>query len=169
MHPHPWLEVVPLRKPGDSSLMHLDAGERDAIALAAELQASLLLMDERDGADVARARDMKVIGTLGVLDVASAHGWVDLPAMFDRFLWIPRGRVLGALPCPKLSISAKRGVPQPPVLRLRVLTSPPLCCRVPHPCFVRVGVSTLPLLDAATFGLNAACFDFLLAAPSLHP
>jgi len=80
----PWLEVVPLRNPAASSLMHLDPGERDAIALAAELQASLLLMDERDGADAARARNLKVIGPLGVLDIAAAHGWIDLPAMFDR-------------------------------------------------------------------------------------
>src|SRR5580704_6962274 len=56
----PWLEVVPIRNPADSSLMHLDAGERDAIALATEQQASLLLMDERDGADAARARSLKM-------------------------------------------------------------------------------------------------------------
>ena len=41
-------------------------------------------MDERDGAEAARARNLKVIGTLGVLDIAAAHGWIDLPAMFDR-------------------------------------------------------------------------------------
>jgi predicted nucleic acid-binding protein len=81
---HPWLEIVPMRKPADSSLLHLDFGERDAIVLAAELQASLLLMDERDGADAARSRNLKVIGTLGVLDAAAAHGWIDLPAMFNR-------------------------------------------------------------------------------------
>jgi predicted nucleic acid-binding protein len=80
----PWLEVVPLRNPADSSLSHLDAGERDAIALAVEQRASLLLMDERDGADAARARNLKVIGTLGVLDAAAAHGWIDLPMMFNR-------------------------------------------------------------------------------------
>lgn len=84
MQAHRWLEVVPLRNPADSALMHLDAGERDTIALAAELQASLLLMDERDGADAARACNLKVIGTLGILDVAAAHGWLDLPAIFDR-------------------------------------------------------------------------------------
>jgi predicted nucleic acid-binding protein len=84
MQPHPWLEVVPLRKPVESSLIHLDAGERDAIALAAELQASLLLMDERDGADAARAHNLRVIGTLGVLDIAAAHEWIDLSAMFNR-------------------------------------------------------------------------------------
>jgi predicted nucleic acid-binding protein len=64
--------------------MHLDAGERDAIALATEQQASLLLMDKRDGVAAARARDLKVIGTLGVLDIAAAHGWIDLSTIFDR-------------------------------------------------------------------------------------
>jgi predicted nucleic acid-binding protein len=64
--------------------MHLDDGERDAIALAEEQQAGLFLMDERDGAAAARARNLKVIGTLGVLDVAAARGWIDLPAMFSR-------------------------------------------------------------------------------------
>lgn len=81
---HPWLEVVPLRNPVDSSLMHLDAGERDAIVLATEQQATLLLMDERDGADAARARNLKVIGTLGVLDIAAANERIDLLAMFGR-------------------------------------------------------------------------------------
>ena len=79
-----WLRVVPLPAPAGSSLMHLDDGERDAIALAEEQQAGLLLMDERDGAAAARARNLKVIGTLGVLDVAAARGWIDLPAMFSR-------------------------------------------------------------------------------------
>jgi len=80
----PWLHVVTLRAPADSSLMHLDPGERDAITLAAEQQASLLLMDERDGAAAARARNLKVVGTLGVLDVAAARGWLDLVEMFSR-------------------------------------------------------------------------------------
>lgn len=81
---HPWLEVVPLRNPVDPSLLHLDPGERDAIAIAAEQNASLLLMDERDGADAARVHNLKVIGTLGVLDIAAAHGWIDLPGVFGR-------------------------------------------------------------------------------------
>ena len=74
MQPPPWFEVTPLGRPSDSSLMHLDAGERDAITLAEQVQGSLLLMDEREGAEAARARDLKVIGTLGVLDIAAAHG-----------------------------------------------------------------------------------------------
>jgi predicted nucleic acid-binding protein len=54
--PPQWLEVVTLKQPVDSALAHLDAGEREAISLASELQAILLLMDERDGVTIARHR-----------------------------------------------------------------------------------------------------------------
>jgi len=43
--PPAWLEVVSLKRPVDSALEHLDAGEREAISLASELQAILLLME----------------------------------------------------------------------------------------------------------------------------
>ncbi len=62
--PPQWLEVVSLKQPVDSALAHLDAGEREAISLASELQAILLLMDERDGVTIARDRGLKVVGTL---------------------------------------------------------------------------------------------------------
>ena len=62
--PPAWLEVVSLKRPVDSALEHLDAGEREAISLASELQAILLLMDERDGVTIARHLGLKVVGTL---------------------------------------------------------------------------------------------------------
>jgi predicted nucleic acid-binding protein len=58
--PPAWLKVVSLKQPVDSALEHLDAGEREAISLASELQAILLLMDERDGVTIARHRGLKV-------------------------------------------------------------------------------------------------------------
>src|SRR5205814_3628976 len=82
--PTQWLEVVSLMQPVDSALEHLDAGEREAISLASELQAILLLMDERDGVTIARHRGLKVVGTLAALDLAAARGLVDLQTMFDR-------------------------------------------------------------------------------------
>jgi len=82
--PPAWLEVVSLKQPVDSALEHLDAGEREAISLASELQAILLLMDERDGVTIARHRGLKVVGTLAALDLAAAHGLVELQTMFER-------------------------------------------------------------------------------------
>lgn len=79
----PWLEVLPCSKTADTDLAKLDPGEREAILLASELGASLLLMDERDGSAIARSRGLTVIGTLSVLDAAAARGWVDLPEMFE--------------------------------------------------------------------------------------
>lgn len=79
-----WLEVLPCSKTSDPDLVRLDPGEREAILLASELGASLLLMDERDGSAVARSRGLTVIGTLSVLDAAAVRGWLDLAEMFDR-------------------------------------------------------------------------------------
>jgi len=75
---------VNLKEPMDSSLSHFDGGEREAISLALELQAELLLMDERDGVAFARSHGLNVVGTLGVLDLAATSGLVDLQTMFDQ-------------------------------------------------------------------------------------
>ena len=60
------------------------ASERETISLASELPAILLLMDERDGMPIACHRRLKVVGTLAALDLAAAHGLVDLQTMLDR-------------------------------------------------------------------------------------
>jgi predicted nucleic acid-binding protein len=79
-----WLEVAtPASRPA-AGLSHLDSGEAQAITLALECRADVLLMDERDGSASARALGLAVTGTLGVLDSAARLGWADLSAMFDR-------------------------------------------------------------------------------------
>ena len=62
-----------------ASFDKLDHGEREAIALAHELQC-LLIIDERDGRSVARQLDLEFRGTLGVLALAKAAGLVPLIA-----------------------------------------------------------------------------------------
>lgn len=82
---HPsWLDVAVPVSPPDPAFAHLDQGEAQAIALALERQADLLLLDERDGAIAARAHGLAVTGTLGVLDRAADLGWLDLGQMFTR-------------------------------------------------------------------------------------
>lgn len=67
-----------------AALAGLDAGEEDAIALALELDADLLLMDDEEGAAAARAQGLEVTGTLGVLRRAAQRRLLDLADAFNR-------------------------------------------------------------------------------------
>ena len=58
-----WLEIRTSHFP--AAIAGLDAGETSAIALALELQADLLLMDDRPGVRAARKRGLVVAGTIG--------------------------------------------------------------------------------------------------------
>jgi predicted nucleic acid-binding protein len=62
----------------------LDPGEREAIQLALEAEADLLLMDEKLGVRLARRQGLKVLGTLGVLVQAAIRGLVDINSSVDR-------------------------------------------------------------------------------------
>ena len=78
-----WLQVRRAGEPppGDTSLDNLDDGEREAIRLAVELKADLLLMDEAEGRSLALGLGLPVTGTLGLLERADVLGVIaDLPA-----------------------------------------------------------------------------------------
>lgn len=64
-----WLERHPVTSQAvvDALQAELDIGEAEAIALAVEKQADLLLMDERRGRQVATRMGLTYIGLLGVL------------------------------------------------------------------------------------------------------
>lgn len=85
-NPPAWVEVCETtsRYFDDDSLEGLDEGEQSAIALAAALNADLLLMDDREGVMVARSKGLTVTGTLGVLSLAARRGLVDLADSFAR-------------------------------------------------------------------------------------
>ena len=73
----PWLEVRDPTAPDPT--ISLGAGERDALGLALELQADILLMDDGAARRVASGRGLHVAGTLGVLELADVRELVDLP------------------------------------------------------------------------------------------
>ncbi len=52
----------------------LDRGEAEAIVLAKELRADVLLMDEKQGRRIAALEGLKVIGVMGVLVMAKKKG-----------------------------------------------------------------------------------------------
>jgi len=54
----------------------LGAGEAEAIALAVEVQADLLVMDDPLGRDMARHLDLKFVGLVGVLIEAQHKGLI---------------------------------------------------------------------------------------------
>ncbi|MCC6724964.1 MAG: DUF3368 domain-containing protein [Saprospiraceae bacterium] len=57
--------------------INLDAGESEAIVLSQEINAGLLLIDERAGAKKAKEMGLKTIGLLGVLVKAKELGLID--------------------------------------------------------------------------------------------
>lgn len=77
-----WLEV---RTPLTIDLtLKLGAGECEAIALAQELKADQILLDDKKARKAAIERGLSVTGTLNVLDIAAERDLVDLPNALDR-------------------------------------------------------------------------------------
>jgi len=76
----------------------LDAGEAEAIALAGQLHADLLLIDEAKGRSIAKQSGVLVIGLLGVLAEAKAEGHIPLvKPLMDRLIHEINFRVSPAL------------------------------------------------------------------------
>jgi predicted nucleic acid-binding protein len=82
--PPGWLEVRPVPPHTDPSLSTLDDGERDAILLAEEVAADLIVLDERKARLLAKERGLKVTGLLGILKSAARRDKVDLGSAVDR-------------------------------------------------------------------------------------
>ena len=82
-HVPDWLEI---RSPRgiDPSLENLGLGERQAIALAQELNANLLIVDDKLARLIAERRHIDFMGTVGLLKLAADKGLLQLaPAIAD--------------------------------------------------------------------------------------
>jgi len=84
--PPEWLNVVSPSASSQTPLARLDRGEMEAIALASELSADWLLIDEAAGRDEAGRQGMPTIGTLGVLRQAHQSGLLDLRTSLDEIV-----------------------------------------------------------------------------------
>ena len=79
-----WLEVRSPANSAEEGPSALHPGERDAISLAVEFLADLLIIDDRQGRREAHKRGILVMGTLGVLREAALLGLLDLRVALER-------------------------------------------------------------------------------------
>ncbi|MBI1984241.1 MAG: DUF3368 domain-containing protein [Acidobacteria bacterium] len=79
-----WVQVMTAKVPADPGLAALGAGEREAIALAQELRAHLVLMDDKAGRLEAARRNLKVAGLVAVLEEGAKRGLLNLPETLGR-------------------------------------------------------------------------------------
>ena len=79
-----WVRVQTPARPLAAPPQNLHRGESQAIALAEELRAALLLMDDRVGVQVALERGLTVTGTLGVLVEAAQMGLTPIEPVLEK-------------------------------------------------------------------------------------
>jgi predicted nucleic acid-binding protein len=71
------LEIKPDTGIIDEELSIIDPGEREAILLAEAIAADGILIDDLAGRRIAIDRGLRVLGTIGLLEVAAEEGRVD--------------------------------------------------------------------------------------------
>jgi len=79
-----WCEVRVVAHTSDQALCELDPGERDAIQLALDAKIDTVLMDEMRGRREALRRQLRVTGTVAVLEKAAQRGLLDFRDALER-------------------------------------------------------------------------------------
>lgn len=82
--PHSWLKLNEVCIPHDSNLFRLHPGEREAIYLAKEISAELILLDEKAARSIASEEGLRVAGLVGILDTAATKNMINLKKAVDK-------------------------------------------------------------------------------------
>jgi len=82
--PPDWLEVQTVTGQFDPALNQLDMGEQEAITLALQLKADLILLDDLAARRIATGLQQDIIGLLGILGSAAEKGLIDFPSAITR-------------------------------------------------------------------------------------
>ena len=74
-----WIETHIVRNRSLVNVLRrdLDAGESESIALALEIGADMVLMDEKEGRHAAQRVGLNVVGVIGVLIEAKSRGFIE--------------------------------------------------------------------------------------------
>lgn len=83
-HP-PWLSVQTIDPAiHDPALFRLHPGEKEVILLAKQLNATLVLLDDRLAREMAQARGLQLTGLLGILAEAASRHLIDIQDIVER-------------------------------------------------------------------------------------
>ena len=89
-----WINIIEIQdKQAVKYFLDLDAGEAEAIVLATELDADLIILDEKLVRFHAKHAALKVTGTIGILIKAKSEGLIEklkplLDELTDKEVWI---------------------------------------------------------------------------------
>lgn len=89
-----WININPIQdKNALKYFLDLDDGEAEAIILATEIEADLIIIDEKLGRFHAKHADLKITGTIGILIKAKKEGYLKeikplLDELTEKNVWI---------------------------------------------------------------------------------
>jgi len=93
--PPDWIKIQSVSQIADMIIDLLDPGEREAILLAQEINANLLLLDDMKARRTAIDRGLIITGILGILDQAATMKLIDLPIAVQNLqntsFWVSDG------------------------------------------------------------------------------
>jgi predicted nucleic acid-binding protein len=82
--PPKWIETHIVLAEPDKALARLHKGESEAVMLAEQLGADLIVLDDKAAREVAAQRGLKVTGLLGILGEGARRGLIHLPTAVDH-------------------------------------------------------------------------------------
>lgn len=82
--PPNWLQIQQIQTVQGIELGKLDPGEREAILLAEELKADLVVLDDKAARRIALERGLRIIGLLGILKDAARSDLLNLEITFEQ-------------------------------------------------------------------------------------